>query len=64
MSVFCYVDFVHTKARSVLHWIYKVVVRKPEKKLLVSNNKIYSYLLHTLILSTTSDAGGFPSQLP
>ena len=31
MSVFWYDYFVHTKGRSVLHWIYKVVVRKYEK---------------------------------
>ena len=31
MSVFWYEYLVHTNGRSVLHWIYKVVVRKYEK---------------------------------
>jgi hypothetical protein len=56
MSVFCYVDFVHTKARSVLHWIYKVVIRKPEKKCwyqIIKSIRIYFTLSYRPLLMAT-----------
>jgi hypothetical protein len=59
MSVFGNISlyFVHTKARSVLHWIYKVVVRKPEKNCwyqIIKSIRIY-YTLSYCPLQMTGD---------